>query len=318
MNKNVAGYIVTATGSSLFALMSLLMKIAYSKGMTVWGYTLIVALIGTVLLSLIQLFRSEPLFPAALRPQWQAALIAIVGGTLVTFGINLSLVSLSISLAMVLFFTYPAMTAAIAWPLLGQRPTGRHVLALALSLAGAALIVSREGDFRGSLVGILLGLMAAAGQAFCLTLGERIGPALPSFTVLWGTRVGVLLGSLLVGLGPVREVVDLPGELLLFCLMATVIGNIAPFFLLFKGMRLIGAAAASLVTVIELPVALLLGWLYAGDRIGPVELVGAALVMGAVLLSRRKAPALPAQGRRGALAPSSTGRPTPPGRKRPW
>lgn len=291
MSKNFAGYLVTATGSSLFALMSLLMKIAYSKGMTVWGYTLIVALIGTVLLSAMQLFRKEPLFPGELRPQWKAALIAILGGTLVTFGLNLALASLTISLAMVLFFTYPAMTAAIAWPLLGQRPTLRHLLALVISLAGAALIVSREGDFRGSLVGILLALLAAVGQAFCLTLGEKIGPALPSFTVLWGTRVGVLLGTLLVGFGPIREIIDLPTSLLLFCLMATVIGNIAPFFFLFTGMRMIGAAQASLVTVVELPISLLLGWAYAGDRIGLVELVGATLVMGAVLLSRRKAPA---------------------------
>jgi probable blue pigment (indigoidine) exporter len=88
-----------------------------------------------------------------------------------------------------------------------------------------------------------------------------------------------------------REVAGLSTNLLLFCLMATVIGNIAPFFFLFTGMRMIGAAAASLVTVVELPVALLLGWAYAGDRIGPVELVGAALVMGAVLLSKRKASA---------------------------
>lgn len=289
MNKNFAGYIVTATGSSLFALMSLLMKIAYSKGMTVWGYTLIVALIGTVLLSVMQIFRKEPLFPAELRPEWKAALVAILGGTLVTFGLNLALAKLTISLAMVLFFTYPAMTATIAWPLLGQRPTLRHVLALVISLVGAALIVSREGDFRGSIVGILLALLAAVGQAFCLTLGERIGPALPSFTVLWGTRVGVLLGTLLVGMGPIREIVNLPTSLIIFCLVATVIGNIAPFFFLFTGMRMIGAAQASLVTVVELPMSLLLGWAYAGDRIGPVELLGAALVMGAVLLSRRKA-----------------------------
>jgi drug/metabolite transporter (DMT)-like permease len=293
MNKNIAGYVITASGSSLFALMSLLMKIAYGKGMTVWGYTLIVALFGTVLLSAMQLFRKEPLFPSALRPQWVEAVIAIVGGAVVTFGLNLALANLSISLAMVLFFTYPAMTAAIAWPLLGQKPTARHGLALALSLAGAALIVSRQGDFKGSIAGILLALVAAAGQAFCLTLGEKIGPVLPSYTVLWGTRVGVLLGALLAGIGPMREVASLPTNLLLFCLMATVIGNIAPFFFLFTGMRMIGAAKASLVTVVELPVALFLGWAFAGDRVGVVELTGAALVMGAVLLSKRKTSSAP-------------------------
>jgi DME family drug/metabolite transporter len=293
MNKNIAGYFVTATGSSLFALMSLLMKIAYGRGMTVWGYTLIVALIGTVLLGAIHLFRKEPLFPDELRPQWKSACVAILGGTIVTFGLNLALANLSISLAMVLFFTYPAMTTAIAWPLLGQKPGARHLFALALSLAGAALIVSREGDFRGSIVGILLALMAAVGQAFCLTLGEKIGPALPSYTVLWGTRVGVLLGALLVGMGPIREIASLPTNLILFCLMATVIGNIAPFFFLFTGMRMIGAAKASLVTVVELPFSLFLGWSFAGDRVGTVELTGAALVMAAVLLSKRKALAEP-------------------------
>lgn len=289
MNKNVAGYIITATGSSLFALMSLLMKIAYGMGMTVWGYTLVVALIATIILSLMQLFRKEPLFPGALRQHWKAALVTVLSGALVTFGLNLALASLSISLAMVLFFTYPAITTAIAWPLLGQRPTGRHLVAVALSLAGAALIISRAGDFRGSLLGILFAVAAAVGQALCLTVGERIGPALPAFTYTWGTRVAVLLGTLLVGLGPIREVAGLSTGLLLFCVMATVTANIAPLFLMYTGMGMIGAAAASLVTVVEMPVALLLGWAFAGDRIGPMEVVGAALVMGAVLLSRRKA-----------------------------
>lgn len=294
MNKNVVGYLVTAIGSTLFAMMSLLMKIAYAQGMSVWGYTLTVALIGTLLLSLLQLFRREPLFPAALRTQWVAVLFTIISGAVVTFGMNLALGSMTISLTTVLFFTYPAITTVIAWPLLGQRPTARHLVALALSLAGAALIVSGEGDFRGSLAGILLALLAAVGQAFCLTLGERVGPSLSAFTVLWGTRVGVLLGALLVGFGPIQELAQLPARLLLFCLVATVIGNILPFFLMFKGMRMIGATAASLVTVIELPMALVLGWAYAGDRIGPVELIGAGLVLGAVLLSQRKSEIPPA------------------------
>jgi DME family drug/metabolite transporter len=291
MNKNILGYITTATGSSLFALMSLLMKIAYSRGMTVWGYTLTIAFIGTVIVSAIQLFRKEPLFPPSLRPHWKEALLAILGGTVVTFGLNLAIAQLSISLAMVLFFTYPAMTAAIAWPLLGQKPTARHLVAVALSLAGAALIISRKGDFTGSVGGILLALTGAAGQAFCLTLGEKLGPALPSFTVLWGTRIGVLISALFVGMGPIRELINLPVSLLLFCLMATVVGNIAPFFFLFTGMRMVGAAKASLVTVVELPVALFLGWAFAGDTVGPAELMGAALVMGAVFLSRREAEA---------------------------
>lgn len=60
------------------------------------------------------------------------------------------------------------------------------------------------------------------------------------------------------------------------------------YILFMVGMRTTAATVASLVTLVEPLTAVVLAWLLFGEHLGPLALVGAALLLGAVLLLARE------------------------------
>jgi drug/metabolite transporter (DMT)-like permease len=64
--------------------------------------------------------------------------------------------------------------------------------------------------------------------------------------------------------------------------------------LFFAGLQRVGPTTASIISTAEPVVTVLLAFLVFGELLGPVQLVGGALVLGAVLMlaSRRPRPAI--------------------------
>jgi drug/metabolite transporter (DMT)-like permease len=89
-----------------------------------------------------------------------------------------------------------------------------------------------------------------------------------------------------------------PGELTaagwgwLACL--ALVSTVAAVSLFFAGLQRVGPTTASIISTAEPVVTVLLAFLVFGELLGPVQLVGGALVLGAVLMlaSRRPRPAI--------------------------
>lgn len=104
--------------------------------------------------------------------------------------------------AAIVAYTVPVWTAIFAWPVLGERPTPRRLVALGLSLAGVMLLFGGQGLDLGleKLPGYAL--MTAAPLLFALgtVLGKRYLLAMPPVaTVAWQVGLGSL-PLLLLGL----------------------------------------------------------------------------------------------------------------------
>lgn len=97
-----------------------------------------------------------------------------------------------------------------------------------------------------------------------------------------------MTGSLLLYPRAVPELFATPVQGVWIALTASLVGGVAPFLFLYKGIALIGATRAAIVSVGELPFALVLGWFFQGDKILPVQLLGAGLVAAAVVVSQTR------------------------------
>jgi drug/metabolite transporter (DMT)-like permease len=119
----------------------------------------------------------------------------------------------------------------------------------------------------------------------------RVTPRVLSALVCTGAAVSLTAGSAL--LGELR-----PGELTaagwgwLACL--ALVSTVAAVSLFFAGLQRVGPTTASIISTAEPVVTVLLAFLVFGELLGPVQLVGGALVLGAVLMlaSRRPRPAI--------------------------
>lgn len=183
-----------------------------------------------------------------------------------------------------LFYTYPAWVAVIAALRGSERITRGRAVALALSLAGIALMVGIPGAGHLHPLGVLLALASALMYAAYIPLIDYLGrdlpPAVTSVYASAGAAV-ILVGVAFAqgGLG-VRFTPLAWGAIAAMAVVSTVLAFIA--FL--RGLAVIGPVRTAIVSTIEPFWTALLGGLVLRQALGPRTLLGGICIAAAVVL----------------------------------
>jgi probable blue pigment (indigoidine) exporter len=219
---------------------------------------------------------------------WRLAVLGLLGGGLF---IGLMNVAISLAGATVTAFVagvYAVLAALLAVPILGERPERSTLAAMAVALAGTAMLggLRPAPELAG---GIAVGLLAAIAFALFLVLSRR-----------WSTSYslsGVAVGLSLLGMagagnallllilgdpglqGPMR-----PDAALAIAWLAVGPGALAPV-LVVTGMRRLPARRASAFLLLNPPTAAVGAWLLLHERLTAVQLLGAGLVLLAVAVA---------------------------------
>jgi probable blue pigment (indigoidine) exporter len=227
---------------------------------------------------------------------WRAAVLGTLNIGLFVALLFVAAYRLPGGVAAVLGAVAPFVVAALAFALLGVRPAGRALIAAVIGLAGVALLV-----LRSTVALDPVGLAAAAGGVLTMSLGtvlgRRWGPpdgyrrkstALLALTG-WQLTVGGLL------LLPVALAVEGPPPALTAANLAgfgylSIVGTALAYFLWFRGVTALAPTRVTLLGLLSPTVAAVLGWAVLGQALSPGQLVGAASVLGAVLLGASAQP----------------------------
>ena len=196
---------------------------------------------------------------------------------------------LDASLLSLLLYTFPAIVTVAAIILGRERASRRTTGALALASLGLVLVLALPGAGALDPVGTVLALTAAVVYSTYLLTSEgvvgRVGPLTLSALVCTGAAVTLTAASAAGGdldLGAVS-----PAGYGWLAAIA-VVSTLGAVGLLFAGIRRVGPTAASILSTTEPLVTVLLAFLAFGEALGPVQLLGGALVLGAaVVLSAR-------------------------------
>lgn len=192
----------------------------------------------------------------------------------------------------------PVLVAALSAALLKERPTKGTLLSGASALSGTALLVAgapvaAHAGPRASLFGVVLALGSAAGYAAVTLLGRSFAARhhpLKTTSVGFASGAVLLLPAALWGGLAYR----FPAEGWALLLFLGAVPTALAYGLFLSGMRTTPAAVASLVTLLEPLTAALLAYLLFGERLGPLGLLGASLLLGSLAVLYR------ASGRGGA------------------
>ena len=190
-----------------------------------------------------------------------------------------------------MLYTFPAIVAAAAVVLGRERMDARRLVALALASGGLALVLAGAGTGALDPLGVALALGAALVYSAYILVGDtivgRMRPQLLSALVCTGAAVSLTAGSLL--LGELRPgALSLAGWGWLACL--AVVSTVGAVSFFFAGLRRVGPTTASILATVEPLVTVVLAYLVFGETLGPVQLVGGALVLGAVLVLNLRRP----------------------------
>jgi drug/metabolite transporter (DMT)-like permease len=297
--RPVLGYAMVMTAATLWAVNGTVSKVILTTGLSSLRLAEVRSTGAFVLLAL-PLAATRPEMLRIRRRELPYFILFGVGGlALVQWFYFLAIHRLQIGIALLIQYIAPVLVALWARYVLHEPVRRRIWLALALALTGLALVVEIWSGLSLDAAGVAASLGAAGSYALYILMAEhRIGERDPVSLVCLGFLFASVLWAVLRPWWSfpghvVGEDVSLHGHLSsvhlpVWSLMVwmVLLGTIVPFALLVSALRYISATRAGIVAMLEPVAGALVAWVWLGETLGGVQLVGAAVVLAAIFLAQ--------------------------------
>ena len=262
-----------------FGLITTQSRLAYDGGAT----PLTLAFLRTV--AFVAVFG---LILVILRRPWRlsrrgiaATLWMAVALMMMSIGYLGSVYFIPVSLAALIFYTFPFYVAVLS--ILAGRETMTATKGLALVIAFVGLAMALGPSFAGlDWRGVALALTAAAGVTATITFGGPIMRANDPLLMNVGINFWMMLtlGSYMLASGGVAFPTTPLGTVGL-------VGATACYLVAFTtwlfGLRIVSPIRSAVLSNIEPLVTIAFAWLVLGERLAPLQLLGVALVIAAII-----------------------------------
>jgi drug/metabolite transporter, DME family len=295
----LVGSLLVVGAAALFGTLGTVARSADDAGMgslpfVAWRAGLaLVALLGFSLMAGGSRHPRLPRLGVLTQRQAMLLLAACLCGAILNIAIFAAFLRTSIAVALICFYTFPAMVTLAAVPLYGDRLDRPKVAALTLSSAGLLLVVLGPSLASPGVVidaiGVGLALVAAVCQAaFILIAGRGFGP-LPSLHV----ATYVVAVALLAAVGLIVVLGELGGLLLPltntdiwpWIIAGGIAGAAIPTTAFLAGIGLIGPSRAAILMTFEPVVGVALAGVLLGETPVPLQIAGGvAVLIAAVVL----------------------------------
>jgi len=217
--------------------------------------------------------------------RWFVACAAVANAAL-NLAMFIAFLRISIGLALLVFYTYPAFVALASTLWFGERLDRTRWTALALALLGMVLVVAGAGQI-GGLDPLGIGLAFGAGQAQAFyVMAARHGfarvPVVQAAGLTMGGAAAIYVVIALL-IGQVAVLAEPLASAAAFwpVLLAGVVGAGLATFCFITGIRLLGAPRAAILSTFEPVVGVVLAAILLAEQPTPLQLVGGALIIAA-------------------------------------
>ncbi len=223
------------------------------------------------------------------RVAWRLAIMLGVGSFGIGYGCTyLGALYVPSGLGSLTFGAFPFWVAVLAHFILGDRLSGGKLLAIAVGIAGLVLLYSGSLRELGieSVLGVGIITSSVLIQGFAQVYVKRDGGHVPAaFLSGRGWGMGGLVRATTAGLrGEWSQPSPLPTPVVASIAYLALFGSICTFLIYYRLLKRLSATLMAMVALITPPIAVVLGLIFKGERLGVITLTGGALVLLGVFL----------------------------------
>jgi drug/metabolite transporter (DMT)-like permease len=293
VNRRSATIAVIAS-AACFATLGIFTKWAFLHGAEPMSLLAVRFALAAAVMTAVQAVRD----PRSLRVG-RADLLRFLGLSLTGYGAaslcySFAVKQIGASITTVLLYTYPALVSIIGWLFLREAFPPKRIAAVVCTFAGCALVADVFSSASGvNTGGLLLGLGAALGYAVFNVLSFRSLARTPRLTLMAYTFAfsAVALGIAAGVTGSLSKVAQWDAIAWLAVVLIVAIPTFAAVMLYLGGIKRMGAAQAAVVSTLELPFTVLFAAIaFPSERLSPIQLLGAAVVLAGVVLAEWGSP----------------------------
>jgi len=273
--------------ATIFALGSTLVRFAYDAGAGTLAIVLVRTSFAAAGLGVLLALGKVPLRLSP-RERWAAPLMGLLTGGY-SGAMYKGIEYMPVALVVLTFYTYPLFTGLVLWVSGKERLTLARAIAFPLAFLGLLLALDVSGgDF--SLRGAAWALLGALGFTAVLILSGRLFPPQRdtrprTFVILLTASAAAALVSLVTG-----EVYFPQTPLGWAGLMGSALCYLLAMTSILMAAAAIGPTRVAVVMNVEPVASMILTFLILGDRLGPIQLAGAALVIAAIYICQPPRP----------------------------
>lgn len=284
-----AGVVFALLAAVGFSAKAILVKLAYQYRVdSITLLALRMAFAMPFFITVLLWARRRQTQPLSSREKLMVLGLGLIGYYLSSLFDFLGLQYITAGLERLILFLYPTMTVILS-ALIYRRAIGKKVLfAMALSYLGIALVFLHDaGGRQGESV------MLGALLVFASTLSYSIylvgaGHAIARIGAARFTSYAMIVASIacLLQFGATHTLasLELPMRVYEYAFAMAIFSTVLPVFLLSHAIRHIGSAQASLIGSIGPVSTIYLAYLFLGEKITLLQVAGAMLVLGGVLI----------------------------------
>lgn len=296
------GIVYGVLAAVIFGANGSLIKVVMSAGLTAAQVTQFRTL-GTALLAGIAIAVTDRGgFRLSRRQVGAMALLGVAGIAVLQWSYAMAIERLPVGIALLIQYLAVLIVALVALIVFREHVRARIWVAIGLVLGGLA-VVAEVWDSRLDGIGVLFGLLAAVTLAFYLLAGERLASATSPLAVAFFTsafaagawaflsgwwRIDLAVFGEPVSLGGALDAVALPLWMPLTVVVA--VGTFLPMVLSFAALVHLRATTAGILASSEVVFAFAVAWLWLGEGLRPIQLIGAAVVLVGIVLAQTARP----------------------------
>jgi drug/metabolite transporter (DMT)-like permease len=196
----------------------------------------------------------------------------------------LAIQRLDVSLVALLLYTYPAFVTVAALVLGRAAFSLRTLAALTVASVGLVLVLLAAGTGAFDIGGALLALAASVTYTTYILISDRIIGAVDPFALAALVLTGATASFAVAGLATGSLDLRLSGEAWLWLVLIALVSTVVAVSAFFAGLKRVGPSEAAILSTFEPVVTVALAFVVLGERMSPAQLLGGALVLGAVVL----------------------------------
>ncbi|MEL1134521.1 EamA family transporter [Desulfitobacterium sp. THU1] len=279
------GYFLIITTAIGYAALPIFIKWGYNQGLTMDDMLFSRFFIASIFMVLILSFSKKKGFKVS-----KASLVPIAFQGLLFFGSSyayfLSIKHMSASITNILLYTYPLMVVLMSTLIYKEKLSLVKGVTLLIAFFGCLLvidIVNLSGS-KMSMWGFFYGIASALFYALYNIVGQYVSEKADPFTVATFITMICLVATSVIY--PPTNILsgDIQMSLWIVGLGMAILCTVIPLFCYQKGLSLLGASRASLLSNIEPAITTVLAGFILGETLTVSQLFGGMLIIGGVLL----------------------------------
>lgn len=291
MSTDRVGILLIFLSGACFGFLGIFGKYFYSLGYETGEILTVRFIIASLVLFVYFLFhyfyKRVNFFYTSKKQFLISSLLGIFGYAFFSTLLFISFKFLSVSLAVMLLFTFPVFVFIGSVILYKETVTKSKVLSLLLALAGLLLLLSVEVKV-DSVQGVVYALLSAVFYAVYILVSDKFQKNIHPLTSSYYVISASALTLFIVNKPDLTQLLEVDMKPLLMFIGLGVIGTVLPLTLFLAGLQRISGTKASVLGTVEPILASIYALIFFQESLSFVQIVGIALVLAADVLIIKK------------------------------